>query len=135
MYELFELDLFVLVGVSTEHVPEHIVQLSLSCLFQNIDNESFKLIPDSVDKTELFLTDVLRNFFTVFRLAPEIDVITKVLSYEVDVLLESDVTVVISVKFFEDSFKISLRDLIAEEVAVSSKDDFEFSKTDLTIFP
>lgn len=41
--ELFELDLFVLVRVSTEHVPEYIVKLSLSCLFQDIDNESSEL--------------------------------------------------------------------------------------------
>jgi hypothetical protein len=127
MYEFKEIDLFVGVGVDSEKVPENVVEFTLGGFLQHFHHESFELalnkeslfafvvfvevdfefVPNGVDETVL----LCGNFAWCLHLeatAVQIDSISEVLLDEVDVLLEGNEPIVVSVQFVENILQVLL---------------------------
>ena len=94
----------------------------------------FEFVPNGVDECEFFGGDVA-GCLDFEAAAVEVDSVSEVLLYEVNVLLECDEAIVISVQFLENMKKILLTWSDLDERSKLSKYLNKLCCTNLYIFP
>ena len=151
MYEFGELDLSVVILINSEHIPEDVVELSLGGLIEDLDGEfseliiieislflfivfvkvDLQLIPNSVNEGELLFRYTCRVCIFLFYRGPRINIVSKVFSDEVNELLESDESILISVKFSEDELEIFSSGFELDEITSFKDESDKLFKGDL----
>ena len=151
MYEFGELDLSVVILINSEHIPEDVVELSLGGLIEDLDGEfseliiieislflfivfvkvDLQLIPDGVNEGELLFRYTCRVCIFLFYRGPRINIVSKVFSDEVNELLESDESILISVKFSEDELEIFSSGFELDEITSFKDESDKLFKGDL----
>lgn len=151
MYEFGELYLSVVILINSEHIPEDVVELSLGGLIEDLDGEfseliiieislflfivfvkvDLQLIPNSVNEGELLFRYTCRVCIFLFYRGPRINIVSKVFSDEVNELLESDESILISVKFSEDELEIFSSGLELNEITSFKDESDKLFKGDL----
>ena len=151
MYEFGELDLSVVILINSKHIPEDVVELSLGGLIEDLDGEfseliiieislflfivfvkvDLQLIPDGVNEGELLFRYTCRVCIFLFYRGPRINIVSKVFSDEVNELLESDESILISVKFSEDELEIFSSGFELDEITSFKDESDKLFKGDL----
>lgn len=152
--EFEEIDLFVGIGVDAEQIPEDVVEFALGGLLQHFDHEGFELgleeetlcsgvvlvevhfelIPNGVDEGEFLSRDVSRGI-NLEATAVQIDSVSEVLLDEVEILLEGNEPIIVSVQFLENVDQIFSCGLNFDKERIFSKQFNKFFKTNFNRFP
>lgn len=153
-YEFFELDLLVGVGVNSEHIPEHVLEIALVALVEDLNDQQFKLLlsqeltldvvlvqgpefrPDLAVESLLLGSAVANRGVWEPPAALEVaGVPTKVPPDEGDVLLVADESIVVGVDVLEDQFKQGLIVLDLHPLSAESDELKELLEVDEALNP
>lgn len=154
-YEFREVNFFVGVRVNSEQVPEDVVKFSFSCFVQDFNDESsefgfieesllalivfikvdLELVPNGIHEGKLFFRDVSRGSELGFGFLPEVNSIAEVFLDEVEVLLEGNEAVLVSVKLIEDPHKVFSGNFESNEEAGFSDQSYELFQRNFSGFP